>query len=166
MRLYELFEQDKPHSIDVANEVAEKLFMTDGNGNPIIGQFIPGYEGMNYQKIVALAKTAASQNPRKERQAIDALVSTEIQKHKNNDGKPAPAKTAPAKTAPTKTAPAKPADKKDKTSKKAKPSNAPTPTDDKEPGIELKGVMGKVQNFVTKSVKRGTKFADRYTKGV
>ena len=161
MRLYELFEQDKPHSIDVANEVAEKLFMTDGNGNPIIGQFIPGYEGMNYQNIVALAKTAAFKNPRQERQAIDKLVHAEIEKHQNNDEKPAPAKTAPAKTAP-----AKPADKKDKTSKKAKPSNAPTPTDDKEPGIELKGVMGKVQKFVTKNVKRGTKFADRYTKGV
>ena len=164
MRLYELFEQDKPHSIDVANEVAEKLFMTDGNGNPIIGQFIPGYEGMNYQKIVALAKTAASQNPRKERQAIDALVSTEIQKHQNKAKQPAPDKTAPAKTAPAKTAPAKPAAKKAKASNKAKPSKAPT--DDKEPGMELKGVMGKVQNFVTKSVKRGTKFADRYTKGV
>jgi len=153
-----ILENDEPVRIDVANEVAEKLFMTDGNGNPIIGQFIPGYAGMNYQNIVALAKTAALKNPRRERKAIDDLVDAEIKKHLKKVKEPAPAQTAPKKATEPKKATAVP---------KAKPDTAPeSPGTDKDLGIELKGKMGDLQQFVGKSVRRGTKFADKFTKGV
>ena len=153
-----ILENDEPVRIDVANEVAEKLFMTDGNGNPIIGQFIPGYAGMNYQNIVALAKTAALKNPRRERKAIDDLVDAEIKKHLKTVKEPAPAQTAPKQA----TAP-----KKAKAAPKAKPGAAPqSPGTDKELGTQLKGKLGDLQQFVGKSVRRGTKFADKFTKGV
>ncbi len=117
---------DDIETIDIEKEVAEKLFKTDSNGNPIIGQYISGYEGINFQNLVAKARAAAQAKPREERKAIDDLVDAEIQKHlnkKKKDQKPA----APPVSKP---APVKPSKEKAKKVKpRAKPQAMPQSSD-------------------------------------
>ena len=161
MRLFELFEAGpKPdvQRIDVENEVAEKIFKTDNNGNPIIGQYIPGYEGINYQNLVAMARTAASKHPRQERKAIDDLVDAAIKKHlktkKSKDDTPAPAKPAPVKSADPKKSDPEDIKRKSKTSD---PSGKPL-------DINLKGKAGEVQSWLKKRIGLGTDLADKFSK--
>ena len=135
---------DDIETIDIEKEVAEKLFKTDSNGNPIIGQYINGYEGINFQNLVAMARRAAASNPRQERKAIDDLVDAEIKKHLEGKKKK---EEKPKKEAPP-----------PKSDKPAKEKPKFTGVDDVQK--DLKGFAGWIQ----KKLKSGTSIADKYTK--
>jgi len=137
---------DDVEVIDIEKEVAEKLFKTDSNGNPIIGQYISGYEGINFQNLVAKARAAAQSRPREERKAIDDMVDAEIEKHLADKKKKAQEPNTP-------------------TPEKPKANKKPVKKDSifKEPDIvptKFKGALGWVQ----KKFKKGTDIADKFTK--
>lgn len=163
MKLFELFEREIT-KIDVANEVAEKLFMTDGNGNPIIGQFIPGYEGMNYQSLVSQARAAANANPRKERKAIDDLVDAQIKKHlqskKAKEPVQQPPKAAAQKPSGAPVTGKKPAGKdKENIQLKGKGSDS-----NKMAMSQLKGKAGEMQAWLKQRMGSGFDLADKMSK--
>jgi len=137
---------DDIETIDIEKEVAEKLFKTDSNGNPIIGQYINGYEGINFQNLVAKARAAAQAKPREERKAIDDMVDAEIQKHLANKKK----KAQQPKNQATKPGVSNKAPEKKK-------------IDFVNPEATKKAFKG-VAGWVQKHIGQGAKFADQYTK--
>lgn len=158
MRLHELFEQDKSDTLMPQNahefeqawaalkQDADDLDDIDFYSNDVIKNDVHAIIRKDGYRM-SLGKA-------------ESLYRRQLAK-KGQPAAPAAPATAPAsKPAPSKSSKEKPAKVKPKAKK---PQSADS---DDGTGAKLKGKLGDLQDYLAKRIKTGTKFADKYTKGV
>lgn len=94
MRLDEIISEDQ---FDWEAETAEEIFLADPQGQPRIGAFKPGMQGLDYKLVARTAKGLSGNFPNNQRGAIRHVIDKALASPQKSAPKPKP---EPQKTAP------------------------------------------------------------------
>lgn len=161
MRLHELFEQDKSDTLMPQNahefEQAWAALKQDADDLDDIDFYSNDVIKNDVHAIIRKDGYRMSMGK------AESLYRRQLAKK----GQP-PASQKPAAPPVSKPAPVKPSKEKAKKVKpRAKPQAKPQSSDsDDGAGTKLKGKLGDIKDYLATRIKTGTKFADKYTKGV
>ena len=99
MRLDEIISEDQ---FDWEAETAEEIFLANPQGQPRIGAFKPGMQGLDYKLVARTAKGLSGNFPNNQRGAIRHVIDKALASPQKSapKSKPEPQKSAPKPTEP------------------------------------------------------------------